>query len=103
MGYISMKVKCKVENAKVMISYEADGETFQKPVHLMSTDVKLNAKTIIEYCSKRWAIETNYKYLKTNLEFDKYRVCSLLSIRILPHYVFSNKFSKLFRLLQNGL
>jgi len=69
----------------------------------MSTDIKLDAKTIIEYCSKRWAIETNYKYLKTNLEFDKYRVCSLLSIQRYFLIMFlAINFLEVFRLLQNG-
>ncbi|HLR34675.1 MAG TPA: IS701 family transposase [Tissierellales bacterium] len=70
----------KIENALVVISYEVNKDGFKKPVFLISTDVELDAKTIIEYYLNRWTVETNYKYLKTNLGFDKYRVRSLLSI-----------------------
>lgn len=52
----------------------------KKTVYLISTDIGLDAKTIIEYYSKRWAIETNYKYLKSNLGFDKYWIRNILSI-----------------------
>ncbi|WP_138206456.1 transposase [Haloimpatiens lingqiaonensis] len=70
----------KVENALVLICYEADGESFKFPVYLMSTDIELDVQTIIEYYQNRWCIETNYKYLKSNLGFDKYKVKSILSI-----------------------
>lgn len=40
----------------------------------------LNAETIIKYYLHRWGIETSYKYLKSNLAFDKYRMRSILSI-----------------------
>lgn len=70
----------KIENALLVISYEVDGDGFKKPVFLLSTDIELDAKTIIEYYSKLWTVETNYRYLKVNLGFDKYRIRSLLSI-----------------------
>ncbi|WP_129599963.1 IS701 family transposase [Anaerophilus nitritogenes] len=70
----------KLENALVVISYEVDGDDFKNPVYLISTDIELDAKTIIEYYSRRWSIETNYKYLKSNLGFDKYRIRNILSI-----------------------
>lgn len=68
------------DNAIVLICYEINGEDLEPPVYLLSTDVDLSNKTIIEYYGVRWKIETNYKYLKTNLSFDKYRVRSILSI-----------------------
>ena len=70
----------KVEDALVLIYYEADGENFKAPVYLMSTDLELDAQTIIEYYRNRWCIETNYKYLKSHLGFDEYKVQSILSI-----------------------
>lgn len=70
----------KIENALVLICYEADGEGFKAPVYLMSTDIELDAQTIIKYYLNRWSIETNYKYLKSHLAFDKYKVQSILSI-----------------------
>ncbi|MCY6356207.1 IS701 family transposase [Clostridium sp. ZS2-4] len=70
----------KVENALVLICYEVDGESFKKPVYLMSTDIELNAQTIIKYYLNRWSIETNYKYFKSHLGFDEYKVQSILSI-----------------------
>lgn len=70
----------KVENSLVLICYEADGESFKSPVYLMSTDIDLDVQTIIEYYQNRWCIETNYKYLKSHLGFDKYKVQSILSI-----------------------
>jgi len=47
---------------------------------ILSTDISLANEKILEYYSIRWKIEINYKYLKTNLSFDKYRVRSFLSI-----------------------
>ena len=94
----------KLENALVVISYEIDGDTLKKPVFLISTDIELDAKTIIEYYSKRWNIEISYKYLKSNLGFDKYRVHSLISIEKYFLIVFlAINFLEIFRLLQNKL
>lgn len=70
----------KFENAKILICYEVENKGLKSPVYLMSTDVELDPKTIIEYYLHRWSIETNYKYLKSNLGFDKYRVRSIISI-----------------------
>lgn len=70
----------KIENALVLICYEADNEGFKNPVYLMSTDIELSDQTIIKYYSNRWSIETNYKYLKSHLGFDEYKVQSILSI-----------------------
>lgn len=69
-----------VENSLVLICYEVVGDKFKPPIYLLSTDIELNSETIIEYYLNRWTIETNYKYLKTHLSFDKYKVRSLLSI-----------------------
>ena len=78
--YIYEDPVAKIENALVIISYENDGDGFKKPMFLLSIDIELDAKSIIEHYSKRWTIETNYKYLKNSLGFDKYRVRSLISI-----------------------
>lgn len=92
----------KIENALVVISYEVDGNSFKKPIFLISTDIELDVRTIIEYYSKRWTVETNYKYLKVNLGFDKYKVRSLLSIERYFLIVFlAINFLEIFRVLQN--
>lgn len=70
----------KIENASVLICYEVDGDRFKDSVYLMSTDIKLSNEAIITYYLKRWSIETNYKYLKTHLRFDEYKVQGILSI-----------------------
>ncbi len=67
-------------NAAIAISYEVDGDKLKAPVYLLSTDIELDAKGIIENYLIRWRIETNYKYLKSNLSFDQYRVRSIISI-----------------------
>ncbi|WP_102398934.1 IS701 family transposase [Haloimpatiens massiliensis] len=70
----------KIENALALICYEVDGDSFKEPVYLMSTDIELSNKAIIKYYLYRWNIETNYKYLKTHLGFDEYKVQGILSI-----------------------
>lgn len=70
----------KFPYAKILICYEVTHDGFKNPVYLLSTDILLNAETIIKYYSHRWSIETSYKYLKSNLAFDKYRMRSILSI-----------------------
>ncbi|MCF6464938.1 transposase [Clostridium sp. Cult2] len=68
----------------------------------MSTNIELDAKTIIKYYSKRWAVKTSYKYLKANLGFDKYKVHSLLSIERYFLIVFlAINFLEIFRILQS--
>lgn len=68
------------QNAVIAISYEVDGDKLKPPIYLLSTDIELDAPSIIENYLKRWHIETNYKYLKSNLGFDQYRVRSIISI-----------------------
>lgn len=68
------------ENAVVLICYEVHGEDIKPPMFILSTDISLANEKILEYYFIRWKIEINYKYLKTNLSFDKYRVRSFLSI-----------------------
>lgn len=70
----------KIENAIALICYEVDGDSFKDPVYLMSTDIELSSETVIKYYLNRWNIETNYKYLKSHLGFDEYKVQSILSI-----------------------
>lgn len=61
-------------NPKVLICYELDKETYKPPEHLMSTDILLDVETIIKYYMHRLSSETFYKYFKSNLGFDEYRV-----------------------------
>ena len=69
-----------IENALVLICYEVNGDKLKPPVYILSSDITLNSETVIKYYLNRWSIETNYKYLKTHLGFDEYKVQSLLSI-----------------------
>jgi hypothetical protein len=64
----------KFSNAKVLICYEVTKDGFESPVYLMSTDISLDSETILEYYLHRWSIEISYKYFKSNLGFDKYRI-----------------------------
>lgn len=68
------------KNALILICYEKERGSFKTPVYLISTDVDLDAMTIINYYLNRWKIEVSYKYLKSNLGFDEYKVRSLISI-----------------------
>lgn len=68
------------ENAVVLICYQINGEELESPMFILSTDISLDNEKILKYYSVRWKIEINYKYLKTNLSFDKYRVRSFISI-----------------------
>ncbi|SHK07670.1 Transposase DDE domain-containing protein [Caminicella sporogenes DSM 14501] len=94
----------KIENAIVLICYEVENGNLKAPIYLISTDIELDAKTIIEYYLNRWSIETNYKYLKSNLGFNKYRVRSILSIERYFLIVFlAINFLEIFRLYQKDL
>jgi len=94
----------KFENAKVFICYEIEGNKFKAPVYLMSTDDELDAETVISYYLHRWSIETNYKYLKSNLGFDKYRVRSIVSIERYFLIVFLTvNFLEIFRISERTL
>jgi IS4 transposase len=89
-------------NAVVLICYEINGEDLESPAYLLSTDINLDTNKIIEYYLVRWKIETNYKYLKSNLSFDKYRVRSILSIERYFLIVFlAINFLELFRFKSN--
>ena len=58
------------DNVSIAICYEIDGCSLKEPFYIITTDSGIDAKTIIEYYSVRWTIETNYKYFKINLGFD---------------------------------
>lgn len=70
----------KIENALALICYEVDGDSFKDPVYLMSTDIELSSETIIKCYLNRWSIETNYKYFKSHLGFDEYKVQGIFPI-----------------------
>ena len=70
----------KIENAIALICYEVDGDNLKPPVYILSTDIELSNEDIIRFYLNRWSIEINYKYLKTHLGFDEYKVQSILSI-----------------------
>lgn len=68
-----------IENAIVLISWKKK-DMSDKPCFIISTDISLNSKTIINYYQKRWDIEVSYRYHKTSLGFDKFQVQSSKSI-----------------------
>ena len=71
----------KLENAVVLIIWEEKFDKTVEPKYLLSTDVSLDSQTIIEYYSKRWEIETSFRYLKDRLGFDHYQMRSLKAIK----------------------
>ena len=92
------------DNVSIAICYEVNGSKFKDPFYIITTDTELDAKTIIEYYAVRWTIETNYKYFKSNLGFDKYRVRSLISIERYFLIVFlAIDFLELFRVTNSNL
>lgn len=70
----------KSDNIVLLISYEVKKNGFENPVCIVSTDTCLDNKTILDYYSVRWTIETSYQYLKENLGFDQYRIRSRVAI-----------------------
>jgi hypothetical protein len=70
-----------LENAVILISWEKEFDKNKSPMYLISTDVTLDNETIIRYYSKRWEIETSFRYLKDRLGFDHYQMRSLKGIR----------------------
>ncbi|MBE5105948.1 transposase [Bacillus thuringiensis] len=40
----------------------------------LSTDVGLSNKQIMQYYSKRWAVETYFRTMKINLSLERYQV-----------------------------
>ncbi|WP_429784982.1 transposase [Bacillus toyonensis] len=40
----------------------------------LSTDVGLSNKQIMQYYSKRWAVETYFRTMKINLSLERYHV-----------------------------
>lgn len=69
-----------LENAVVLITWDANFPNCE-PKYLLCTDVSLDSKTIMEYYSKRWGIETSFRYLKDRLGFDHYQMRSLKAIK----------------------
>jgi len=71
----------KLENATVLIIWEEKFDKSVEPKYLLSTDVSLEPQVIIEYYSKRWDIETSFRYLKDRLGFDQYQMRSIKAIK----------------------
>lgn len=69
-----------LENAVILITWDANSPN-SEPKYLLCSDVSLDSKTIMEYYSKRWEIETSFRYLKDRLGFDHYQMRSLKAIK----------------------
>jgi hypothetical protein len=70
----------KLENAVILFTWDADSPSAE-PKYLLCSDVSLDSKIIMEYYSKRWHIETSFRYLKDRLGFDHYQMRSLKAIK----------------------
>jgi hypothetical protein len=68
-GYIS-----KLGLFKVFPIKERLKDKNEEPFFIGSTDTELSCEEIIEYYSKRWAIETFYEVSKENFGFDQYQM-----------------------------
>lgn len=69
-----------IENIVVLISWIDTFDSSKQPFYLISTDVSLSSKQIIEYYSHRWEIEVSFRYLKERLGLDNYQMRSLKGI-----------------------
>jgi len=69
------------ENAVVLISYEYKNGEFREPMFILSTDISLGNREIIEYYLKRWTIEVSFQYQKDKLGLDHYQIRSLNAIK----------------------
>jgi hypothetical protein len=70
-----------IENAVVLLCWDADQP--MTPQHMrafLSTDVSLSNEKILTYYSKRWAIETYFRTMKSNFSFDRYQIRSTVAI-----------------------
>jgi len=69
-----------LENAVILITWDVSSPN-SEPKYLLSSDVSLDSQTIMEYYSKRWEIETSFRYLKDRLGFDHYQMRSIKAIK----------------------
>ncbi|MEW4237287.1 transposase, partial [Bacillus thuringiensis] len=66
-----------IENAIVLLCWEATNlMTSENMRAFLSTDVSLSNKQIMQYYSKRWAVETYFRTMKVNLSLNRYQVRS---------------------------
>lgn len=94
----------KSDNIILLISYEVKKDGFENPVCIISTDTSLDTKTILDYYSVRWTIETSYQYLKESLGFDQYKVRSLVAIeRYISLCFLAYTFLEIFRVSKGNL
>lgn len=80
-----------VENAVLLLCWK-DGEGFdpKQMKAFLSTDVSLSNEEILNFYSKRWAIETYFRTVKVQLAMDRYQVRSAQAIdRYLTLLLFS--------------
>lgn len=69
-----------VDNAVVLICWESNNPT-SKPKCILSTDIELESKTILEYYCRRWKIETSFLYLKDRLGLKHYQMRKLKGVQ----------------------
>lgn len=71
----------RIDNAKVILSWEGGYDPKRTPFVLICTDISLDSETVLAYYGKRWNIETGYRYLKETQGFDQYQVRSMKAVR----------------------
>ena len=69
-----------LENAVILITWDTSSPN-SEPKYLLSSDVSLDSQTIMDYYSKRWEIETSFRYLKDRLGFDHYQMRTIKAIK----------------------
>ena len=69
-----------IENIVVLMSWIDKFDSSKSPFYLVSTDVSLSSKKIIEYYGHRWEIEVSFRYQKERLGLDNYEMRSLKGI-----------------------
>ncbi|EOO26387.1 hypothetical protein IIU_05999 [Bacillus cereus VD133] len=68
-----------IENAIVLLYWEATNPMTSENMHaFLSTDMSLSNKQIMQYYSKRWAVETYFHTMKVNLSLNRYQVLDRL-------------------------
>lgn len=71
-----------IENAVVLLCWDATQPmTLQTMRAFLSTDVSLSNEQILTYYSKRWAIETYFRTMKSNFSFNGYQIRSTVAVK----------------------
>lgn len=70
-----------IPNALVLISYKVKNGKLLDPMYILTTDIELSSKKIIEYYLNRWDIEVSFRYQKESLGLDHCQMRSLKGLK----------------------